>query len=140
MSRYTYEPEAVARALELVADGYSDQAAAQLTGVSPAMVRHHRIQRDGRPRYQTRECWQCGGVFHVPPSRPKQRFCPASCAGWHRNGKPGRPPTVVSLKRSCRLCGTDITELSGRARYCTARCARKGYHIFGPVDDSPQPA
>ena len=30
----------------------------------------------------------------VPPSRPKQRFCSASCGGWYRNGRPGRPPTV----------------------------------------------
>ena len=76
----------------------------------------------------------------VPPSRPKQRFCSASCGGWYRNGRPGRPPTVASLKRSCRLCGTDITDLHGSARYCTPRCARKGWHVFGPVVDQQLPA
>jgi hypothetical protein len=140
MSRGKHDPEAVARALELVDEGCSQHAAWELTGVPSSTLSGYRSERDGRPRHESRDCWQCGGLFHVPPSRPKQRFCSASCAGWYRNGKPGRPPTVTSLKRSCRLCGTDITELHGRARYCTPRRARKGYDVFGPVVDEPQPA
>jgi hypothetical protein len=140
MSRGKHDPDAVGRALALVDDGYSQHAASQLTGVPRATISGNLSKRDGRPRHQTRECRQCGGLFHVPPSRPRQRFCSASCAGWHRNGKPGRPPTVTSLKRSCRLCGTDISDLHGRARYCTPRCARKGWHVFGAVDDDQQAA
>jgi hypothetical protein len=137
MSRFKHDPVAVSRALALVEEGYSQYAASELTGVSPSMISYYRTERDGRPRHQSRECWQCGGVFHVPPSRPKQRFCSASCGGWYRSGRPGRPPTVTSVKRSCRLCGTDITDLHGSARYCTPRCARKGYHLLGPVSDVP---
>ena len=140
MSRGKQDSKAVARALELVDEGFSQYAASQLTGVPQPAISRYRTERDGQPRYPTRECWQCGGIFHVPPSRPQQRFCSASCGGWYRNGRPGRPPTVTSAKRSCRLRGTDITELHGKARYCTPRCARKGWHVLGPVDDEQQPA
>jgi hypothetical protein len=140
MSRGKNEPDAVTRALALVDEGYTQHAASMITGVPPSTISGHLTERDGRPRHQTRECWQCGGAFHVPPSRPKQRFCSASCGGWYRTGRPGRPPTVTSMKRSCRLCGTDITDLHGGARYCTPRCARKGYAIFGPVHDDHRAA
>jgi hypothetical protein len=92
MSHGNNEPEAVARALALVDEGYTQHAASTITGVPASTISGHLSERDGRPRHPTGSAGSAAAPFTSRRRGPSSASArPAARAGIARAGRGGRP-------------------------------------------------
>lgn len=83
----------------------------------------HREWRNSRRapiEVEPRACERCG-VTYTPRTRDKkQRFCSKNCKARARYRR-ANPPE----QRACLMCGKDITQMRGNARFCSEGCGTK---------------
>lgn len=70
-----------------------------------------------------RRCQDCGAEFSGGPRAKRCPDCAYAAKSKHRNGPAMRP---VGSMDKCLICGKEYSVSSGRQKYCSPACQRKG--------------